>query len=187
MLRMGDELGHTQGGNNNAYCQDNDISWLDWSSAPYADLVAQLLALRAAHPVFRQRAFFQGHPVGPEGAKDLAWFTPAGVEMVDADWSAPTAHTLGMFLHGDGIRTRGARGERIVDSSFLVLLHAGADDTAFCLPGPPWGERYVVELDTGENAGRAGSSVDAGADLALTGRSVVVLRVDGGPAAQTAV
>src|SRR3954447_3438019 len=121
MLRMGDELAHTQRGNNNAYCQDNDVSWIDWSGVDgfpraerneYVDLVARLLALRRDHPVFRQRAFFQGRAVHPDGVKDIAWFTPRGEEMSDNDWSSSSARTLGMFLSGEGIRTRGPRGER---------------------------------------------------------------------------
>ena len=176
MLRMGDELAHTQLGNNNAYCQDNEISWIDWSSAPYVDLVRRLLDLRRAHPVFRQRAFFLGRAIGHDGVKDLAWFTPEGVEMSDADWASPTARTVGMYLSGRGIRTRGPRGEPIVDDSFLVILHAGADDTIFRLPGPPWAESYVGELDTAAPEEKL-RDVIAGEDLALVARSAVLLRV----------
>jgi isoamylase len=177
MLRMGDELAHTQGGNNNAYCQDNEVSWLDWSAAPFVDLVRRLVDLRRAHPVFRQRAFFLGRPVGHDGVKDLTWFTPEGREMDDANWTSPTARTLGMYLSGQGIRTRGPRGERIVDESFLLVLHAGADDARFRLPGPPWAEAYVAELDTAAPDNHQVHDLKAGDELALVSRSAVLLRV----------
>jgi isoamylase len=176
MLRMGDELAHTQRGNNNAYCQDNEISWLDWSAAPYEQLVTRLLSLRREHPVFRQRAFFQGRALGADGTKDLAWFTPAGVEMDDADWSAPSARTLGMYLNGQGIRTRGPRGERITDDSFLLLLHAGDAAEQFKLPGPPWAASYQVELDTADADIDGVRELKAGDELTLEARSLVLLR-----------
>ena len=174
MLGMGDELGHTQGGNNNAYCQDNEVSWLDWSSEPHVELLRRLIELRRSHPVFRQRAFFLGRAIGHNGVKDLTWFTPEGSEMDDADWSAPTARTLGMYLSGEGIRTRGPRGERIVDESFLLVLHAGSEDATFRLPGPPWAEAYAVVLDTSDDVSR---DLKAGEELPLTAHSAVLLRV----------
>jgi glycogen operon protein len=177
MLRMGDELAHTQLGNNNAYCQDNHVSWLDWegTEAAFVDVVARLVRLRRQHPVFHQRAFFEGHRLD-DGVKDLAWFTPAGVEMNDDDWSSPTARTLGMYLSGRGIRTRGPRGERIVDDSFLLLLHAGAQDQIFVLPGAPWGDRYVVEIDTSHPDVATRERVPAGLELPMAARSAVLLR-----------
>jgi len=181
MLRMGDELAHTQRGNNNAYCQDNELSWLDWDNAKgsaqsaYVDVVGQLVRLRRRHPVFRQRAFFEGHRLD-DGVKDLAWFTPNGAEMGDDDWASPSARTIGMYLSGRGIRTRGPRGERIVDDSFLLLLHAGGEDQVFVLPGPPWGDRYVIEIDTARGAIGTEESVPAGLDLPMTARSAVLLR-----------
>jgi glycogen operon protein len=176
MLRMGDELAHTQQGNNNAYCQDNELSWIDWSAkTDLVDTVAQLVRLRLSHPVFRQRAFFEGHRLD-DGVKDLAWFTPDGAEMTDADWAAADVRTIGMYLSGRGIRTRDARGGRIVDASFLVVLHAGGDDRTFVLPGPPWAETYTRELDTA-GAQAAGDRIAAGVELPLTARSAVVLKV----------
>jgi glycogen operon protein len=180
MLRMGDEVGQTQQGNNNAYCQDNELSWMTWSPdsplGEHVELVSRLVRLRRTHPVFRQRAFFQGRPVSGNGVKDLAWFTPEGVEMSDADWFAPTARTLGMYLSGEGIRTRGPRGERIRDESFLLLLHAGADDVTFRLPGSPWAESYQVLLDTAV-PDKAARTRKAGDDLSIPPRSLVLLQV----------
>src|SRR3954467_2069065 len=176
MLRMGDELAHTQRGNNNAYCQDNEISWLDWTSDPFSDLVARLISLRRTHPVFRQRAFFQGSELAADGTKDIAWFTPSGVEMNDADWSSSSAQTLGMYLNGRGIRTRGPRGERITDDSFLLLLHSGDEPCKFQLPGQPWASGYVVELDTAGPPTVEGIALHAPAPVELTARSLVLLR-----------
>jgi glycogen operon protein len=175
MLRMGDELAHTQGGNNNAYCQDNEISWLDWTGGDrqFVEAVARLLEIRNQHPVFRQRAFFEGHRLD-DGVADLAWFTPAGEEMNDEDWHSPSARTLGMYLSGRGIRSRGPRGERIVDDSFLLVLHAGAEDCVYRLPGPPWASGYVVEFDTA--ADESGVALDAGSEIKRAGRSALVLR-----------
>jgi glycogen operon protein len=184
MVTAGDEMGRTQGGSNNAYCQDNEISWVDWSLVDQeVDLLAfaqSILAFRAQHPVLRQRAFFLGRPVDDGGLKDLAWFTPSGSEMTDADWWSSSCQSVGMYLAGDAIRTRGPRGERIVDDSFLLVLHANAADLSFCLPGSPWATSYDLVLDTadGEPAKLTGSKSThrAGETLTIPGRSVVLLR-----------
>jgi glycogen operon protein len=182
MLCAGDELWRTQHGNNNAYCQDNEISWLDWQlDADRADLLEftrALIRLRRAHPVLRQRCFFDGLPLQDGGPKDLAWFRPDGEELEPGDWHDPAARTLGVFFAGEAIRARGPHGERIVDDSFLLLVHAGAEPLAFSLPGEPWATAYVIVVDTG---GRVGSSHDAGASLKVTARSLVLLRADQTP------
>ncbi|MFJ9405711.1 glycogen debranching protein GlgX [Streptomyces sp. NPDC101393] len=153
MLVAGDEMGRTQHGNNNAYCQDNHTSWLDWSLLddprwrPLADLTTRLIALRRAHPVLRRRAFFSGRPQEQGGLRDLAWFTAGGTEMTEADWYAPGA-TLGMYLSGNDISQRDAQGVRIVDDSFLAVLHADAGPRPVTLPGPPWAREYELLIDT---------------------------------------
>ncbi|MBI3687107.1 MAG: glycogen debranching protein GlgX [Actinobacteria bacterium] len=185
MLLAGDELRRTQGGNNNAYCQDNDISHLDWSRPADAvelhGFVRRLIALRRASPVFRQRVFFEGRPVpGGDGGKDLAWFRHDGGEMTDDDWFDPTLQTIGMYLDGRGIRHRGPRGERVVDDTYLLVLHAGGGDRTFVLPGEPLGASYEVVVDTcyedGVPPGQL-PSYPGGLELPLTARSVVLLRV----------
>jgi isoamylase len=188
MLVAGDEMGRTQHGNNNAYCQDNETSWLDWSLLddprwrPLADLATRLIALRRAHPVLRRRAFFSGRPQGHGGLRDLAWFTAGGTEMTEADWYAPGA-TLGMYLSGNDISQRDAQGVRVVDDSFLVLLHAGAAPRPVTLPGPPWARDYELLVDTsreGEDAPPDAEPVArhaAGAALTVPGRSVLLFRV----------
>jgi glycogen operon protein len=183
MLTAGDEMGRTQQGNNNAYCLDDETSWVDWSllskEPGLLALTQVLIALRHAHPVLRRRAFFVGQTVNPEaGVKDVGWFTPLGDEMTDADWGDGGLRTLGMFLDGDQIPSRGPRGERISDASFLLLLHAGDEAIDFIVPGPPWATSYDVVVDTAADADDplATQSIPAGERLALAPRSGVVLR-----------
>ncbi|HEX3906515.1 MAG TPA: glycogen debranching protein GlgX [Mycobacteriales bacterium] len=178
MLRAGDELGQTQGGNNNAYCQDNETSWLNWdpasTSPSYVDLVKQLVGLRRRHPVFRRRSFFRGQPVTPDGVKDAAWFGPSGAEMTEHEFRAAGTHTIAMYLSGLGISEPGPQGEPIEDESFLLVLHAGTARCSFTLPSRPWASSYLVELRT-DAAGPA--TIVAGEVLDLAPRSVAVLRV----------
>ncbi|OKI98293.1 glycogen debranching protein [Streptomyces sp. CB02058] len=186
MLVAGDEMGRTQGGNNNAYCQDNEVSWLDWSLLEdpgwreLTELTARVLALRHRHPVLRRRAFFAGTPQAPDGLRDLAWFTSQGAEMTEGDWYAPAA-TLGLYLSGRDIPGRDARGGQITDDSFLAVLHADHRPCDFRLPGPPWAQSYELVLDTSrEDQSEAPGSVhQGGATLAVPGRSVLLLRVTG--------
>ncbi|MCZ1007401.1 glycogen debranching protein GlgX [Streptomyces lydicus] len=183
MLVAGDEMGRTQHGNNNAYCQDNATSWLDWSLLddpewrPLAGLAARLIALRRAHPVLRRRAFFSGRPHRQGGLRDLAWFTADGTEMTEQDWYTPGA-TLGMYLSGNDISPRDARGIRIVDDSFLAVLHAADRPCPFTLPGPPWARAYELLVDTAreDQPGAALPPYPAGGSLTLAGRSVVLFR-----------
>ena len=184
MLTMGDEVRRTQSGNNNAYCQDGPLSWQPWDLEQDAvDLRAftsELVRLRREHPVFRQASFFLGR-AGDDGVKDVAWFTPRGVELTDADWFDAGQCTLGMYLDGHGIRVRSPRGERIVDDSFLLVLHTGAPEVRFRLPGAPYARSYDVVLDTcAERPGTdpARRALPAGTDLAVPGRSAVLLRAN---------
>ncbi len=184
MLTMGDEVRRTQLGNNNAYCQDSPVSWQPWDLPQEArDLhafTAALVRLRRTHPVFRQASFFLGRP-GVDGVKDVAWFDVTGRELTDAEWFSPDRATLGMYLDGRGIRVRGARGERVVDDSFLLLLHTGADDVAGQLPGAPYATSYEVVLDTRDerpDTARERPALPAGSELQLLARSAVLLRAD---------
>jgi glycogen operon protein len=193
MLVAGDEMWRTQHGNNNAYVQDNEVSWLDWTPTEIGQdmlaLVRRLLALRRTHPVLRQRAFFDGHPVeGGDGCKDLAWFHPAGREMSPQDWFDTGLRSIGMYLDGRGLRHRDARGETIVDDSYLLLLHSGDLDGTFTLPDEPWAAGYERVVDTAETGGfpiakfgggvpGAVPLVPGGSDLAVRARSVLLLRV----------
>ncbi|MFI6157632.1 glycogen debranching protein GlgX [Kitasatospora sp. NPDC051170] len=169
MITAGDELGRTQRGNNNAYCQDNETSWLDWSLLDHpdwrelADLTARLVHLRRAHPVLRRRAFFSGRAAGPDGRPDLAWFTPQGKEMTEADWFTPTA-CLGMLLAGT----------EPADDSFLLLLNAGHEPALFTLPEEPWAapdSPYTTLVDTAGTTERHPRTA-----VPLGGRALLLLR-----------
>jgi len=184
MLLAGDELSRTQRGNNNAYCQDSEISWVDWEVDEHAESLLEftraVIALRTSHPVFRRRKFFQGQAIHGSGVKDIGWFTPDGAEMDHVLWAAPDVQTLGVFLNGEEIPDRGPRGERIVDDSFLLLLNGGPEPAMFTLPGRPWGKEYELVLDTGLAfvlpAGADAPTYLAGEELSMTSRSVAVLR-----------
>ncbi|SCE60962.1 glycogen operon protein, partial [Streptomyces sp. OspMP-M43] len=184
MLVAGDEMGRTQGGNNNAYCQDNETGWLDWSLLEepawrqLTELTARVLTLRRTHPVLRRRAFFSGRAQAPDGLRDLAWFARDGREMTEGDWYAPAA-TLGLYLSGRDIPGRDARGEPVTDDSFLAVLHAGAEPVAFELPGPPWADAYELVLDTSreDQAQAPGTVIEGGTEVAVPARSVLLLRV----------
>ena len=143
MISHGDELGRTQGGNNNVYCQDNEISWVDWDDARdnevLTEFTARLAALRAAHPVFRRQRFFQGRPIRGSDIGDIAWLRPDGLQMDDADWNGGHAQSLAIFLNGAGIPDRDEVGERVVDDSFLLLVNAHHQQATFTLPDRPTG------------------------------------------------
>jgi isoamylase len=177
MLGHGDEIGRTQRGNNNAYCQDNEISWVDWENADRAllEFTKSVIALRRSHPVFRQRSFFTGTATQISGVKDLAWFGADGTEMTPSGWFDTRTRTVGMYLSGDEIRQVGPFGDRVVDESFLLVLHAGLQSTPFALPGTPWAAWYEVVLDTtGENEG---AILAGGSELHAPALSLTVLRV----------
>ncbi|SDM20037.1 glycogen debranching protein GlgX [Streptomyces wuyuanensis] len=187
MLVAGDEMGRTQGGNNNAYCQDNEIGWLDWSLPDRPGprgllaLTSRLLALRGAHPVLRRRAFFSGRPQTADGLRDLAWFTTRGTEMTEQDWYAPSS-TLALFLSGRDIPGRDARGAQVTDDSFLTILHAAGRPTSFQLPGPPWAEEYELVVDTSleDQSAAPGTVYRGGERVTVPERSVLLLRVRDG-------
>ncbi len=178
MIVAGDERGRTQGGNNNAYAQDNPTSWLDWTPRPewepLRQLTRTLLRLRAEHPVLRQRHFFSGQPLSDNGAKDLTWLHPSGREMTHADWHAADAVTLGTLLNGGRLRGRGPRGEPLQDASYAIWLHGGADDIEVRLP-PEIGSWRQVAATGPVEPGESEQS------LRLPGRCVAVLEVDWAP------
>ena len=178
MLSTGDEIGRTQRGNNNAYCQDNEISWMRWDEErrqSLCRLVRRLVALRRPPGVPAEGVLPRpaGRRRGGEGPRLVR---PDGVELSDPEWFDPQQHTIGMYLDGGGIRTRGPRGERVVDDSFLLIVHAGSDDRDMTLPGPPWASAYDVVLDTCEEDTSGGQAYPAGAALPLMARSAVLLR-----------
>ncbi|HEX9943513.1 MAG TPA: glycogen debranching protein GlgX [Thermoanaerobaculia bacterium] len=181
MLLGGDEMGRTQRGNNNAYCQDNETSWFDWEQAD-ADLLeftSRLIAFRREHPVFRRRRWFLGARIHGAGVRDIGWFRPDGELMTDEDWQKGFARSLGVFLNGQAIPSLDQRGERVVDDTFYVLFNAHHEPLAFRLPPrPEWGERWVKALDTTEAVpdARKKEVSTAGGEVTVGGRAVVVLK-----------
>ncbi len=154
MLSHGDELGRSQSGNNNAYCQDSELSWIDWTAARehevLTEFTGQLAALRRAHPVFRRQRFFQGRPIRGSSVDDIAWLRPDGQHMTDQDWAADRAPTIAIFLNGRGIPDRNEIGERIVDDSFLLLVNAHHEPVTFTLPPESYGRGWEVVIDTAD-------------------------------------
>ena len=177
MLLAGDEMGRTQAGNNNAYCQDTPLSWLDWGLAASAQDLLQftetLAGLRRDHPVFRRRRFFRGHGPGDEQG-DLIWLTPAGEEMTDADWGASYAKSLAVFLNGDAISEPDPRGGKITDAKFLLLFNAHSNSLTFTLPEASYAAGWEVVIDTA--LGVLGAIHPPKKEIEVGDRAVVVLR-----------
>jgi isoamylase len=196
MLLAGDELGRTQGGNNNAYCQDNATSWLRWPTEQAVatgfetdrpgtgpslhSFLRMLIRLRAEHPVFRRRRFFTGEAgrSRPDHLGDIRWLTPAADEMTDSDWTAGFAKSLTVFLNGDAISEPDQRGQQITDESFLLMFNAAERDLDFTIPPPEFGEQWLSVFDTADPLPLLGDgvSVKPGDTLTLTSRSARLLR-----------
>ncbi|GAA2082792.1 glycogen debranching protein GlgX [Streptomyces albiaxialis] len=194
MLSHGDEFGRTQKGNNNAYCQDSELSWVHWpeqgpssgasgssgSADPFCDFVRTMVWLRRDHPVFRRRRFFHGRPM--EGThdelSDIAWFTHEGEEMAQRDWQAAQARSLTVFLNGNAISEPGPQGERITDDSFLLLVNAHREALDFVIP-VNHGREWEVIVDTAQEepyTAGSGHKVQAGETVTVTDRGMVVLQ-----------
>jgi len=139
MLCAGDEYGRTQAGNNNAYCQDNSLSWLNWQrdalSTQFEDFTKKLIRFRREHPIFRRKNFFQGRKIRGAGIKDIMWFNPGGTEMNDFEWGSHFARCLGMLLSGDAPQSRDHRVKPVGDGTFLLLCNAHHEPMTFVLPG----------------------------------------------------
>lgn len=181
MISHGDELGRTQHGNNNGYCQDNELSWMDWTLVDtHADLVsftAALTTLRTKHPVFRRRRFFDGRPIrGGDEVRDIAWLTPAGHEMTQQDWDSEFGKCIMVFLNGEALPEPDARGQRIVDDSFLLCFNAGESAVDFLTPAAEYARDWTAVIDTAEPTGATERAVQAGQRLAVAGRSLIILR-----------
>jgi glycogen operon protein len=182
MICGGDEIGRTQRGNNNAYCQDSEISWYDWKlSKPGRELLEfaqRLMRLRREHPVFRRRQFFQGRRIRGSEVKDIAWFRPDGQEMTDEDWDAGYARSIGMRLAGDAMDEKDEKGRPISDDSMLVLLNAHHEPLSFTLPAHKRGVRWELLLDTASpHDGKRVTVFKGGESYDLESRSLSVLRL----------
>ena len=184
MLVAGDEMGRTQGGNNNAYCQDNEVSWVNWELAPDAvallGFTRRIIALRNAHPLFRRRTFFHGRALREPEVKDILWLAPTGKEMTDEEWNQSFARCLGVFLSGPSLAERDERGQPIEDDDLLLLLNAHHETIEFRIPREPTG-RWRTLVDThGADGASPHEAIDAGATYPLEGRSLALLRHERG-------
>ncbi len=176
MLLAGDEISRTQKGNNNAYCQDNEISWINWDKADKSLLAftQKLINLRLSHPVFCRRRWFQGQPIKGSKVEDIAWFSPDGVEMSDEHWNVGYAKSLGIYLNGLGIHWTDPKGQRITDDSFYVIFNAHHEPLEFTLPASKYGKQWTKIIDTSVEDVGDKESYNAGETFNVEGRSVVL-------------
>jgi isoamylase len=179
MITAGDEMGKTQGGNNNAYCQDNEISWLDWDlderRRALLGFTRRLIRLRLNQPVLQRRRFFRGGQLWDSSLKDLAWFRPDGTEMNETDWNQPFARSVAFLLGGDTISTPDEQGNRIVGDTLLVLLNAHHEPVTYRLPEVEWGQAWEILVDTAGASDAKRDLLEARAQVRVEARSLVVL------------
>ncbi|HYH78802.1 MAG TPA: glycogen debranching protein GlgX, partial [Longimicrobium sp.] len=180
MICGGDEMGRTQYGNNNAYCQDNEIGWVGWRMTDerrcMLEFTRKVARIRREHPTFRRRRFFRGREIRGSEVKDLAWLRPDGAEMTDLEWNAGFVRCFGMALGGGAMEEWDDRGNRIVDADFLLLFNADGGGMDFTIPAFGRSQRWVVLLDTNEPELEEGArTVAPGEFVTLEGRSMVVL------------
>jgi isoamylase len=179
MILAGDELGRSQRGNNNAYCQDNPISWIDWRSADAAliEFTRRLIEIRREHPIFRRRGWFNGSPAKAGRLKDLEWFRPDGAEMVASDWGVGYAKTLGAFINGNAMTEHDRTGARIMDDSFFLMFNSYNQPMEFKLPAKKWGRKWTIVLDTADPATLSDSRSHLFEErVHVAGHAMVVLR-----------
>ena len=181
MIAHGDEIGRTQRGNNNVYCQDSELSWMDWSlcqtNGDLLEFTRKVVKFRKSHPVFRRRRFFEGTPIRTAAAaRDIAWLTPAGKEMDPEDWETGLGQCVAVFLNGQAIPAPNERGERVVDDSFLLCFNSHDETQDFVAPQGDYAQQWTADLDTADPTGSTDFVVSAGEKISLQPRSVLVLR-----------
>jgi isoamylase len=178
MLLAGDEWGNSQNGNNNAYCQDNEITWLDWKKAD-RDLLKftrQLIHFKKAHPVFCRRHWFQGQPIHGQATSDITWFLPDGNEMNEEHWKTSHAKSLAIYLNGGGLHYKGAKGEEVTDDSFYIIFNGDFEAVDYRFPPEKYGHQWISILDT--NASEMAteeSNYKPGDIIKVNGQSIVLL------------
>jgi len=190
MLLGGDEMGRSQGGNNNAYCQDNEVSWFDWESLDQdlLEFTRTLIGFYRKHPVFQRRGWFQGravHAHSDGSLHDIGWFTAKGVEMRDTDWASASANVVGIFLNGGGIATPNDYGERVSDESFYLMFNAHHAHTRFRFPDERWGSTWSLVMDTGRGFASRHSTIRAArAQFDLPERTLAVWQCEAPPSSR---
>lgn len=181
MMVSGDERGRTQKGNNNVYCQDNELAWLDWTiEGPDTELLnftRQLIYFRRKHPVFRRRKWFQGRAIHGSQVRDLGWFNPDGEEVTEEQWLEGLSKEISVFLNGEEMPARGKQGERLMDDSFLLLFNANHEPVEFMVPmglrDRPW---FVVINTTKSQFVTNGATFKGHTSISVEGRSLMVLQ-----------
>jgi isoamylase len=179
MLLAGDEFGRSQHGNNNAYCQDNEISWLDWTTGPaeqeFAAFVRRLIALRRQHPVIRWPRFLHGHHRSPEGIKDITWLSPTGTEMTSEQWQEGQRRCVGLMLNGEAETPVDLEAASIACPLLILLINGGDDAEDFILPTMPRGIGWSRLIDTARDGEPNDDLIGFGSAARLDGRSVMLL------------
>ncbi|MBS1687615.1 MAG: glycogen debranching protein GlgX [Bacteroidetes bacterium] len=177
MLVAGDEIGRSQQGNNNAYCQDNEISWINWEKADHEllEFTKMLIHFCKSHPVFCRRGWFQGQKIRASNTEDIAWFKPGGDKMTEDDWTNGFAKSLAVYLNGKGIHSLGPKGEKIVDDSFYLIFNAYEGNIKYKLPDAKYGKNWKKIIDTDNMAGNEAQSFEATNEIDVKSRSIVVL------------
>ncbi|MEM6931920.1 MAG: glycogen debranching enzyme, partial [Myxococcota bacterium] len=177
MMLAGDELGRTQRGNNNAYAQDNEVSWVDWASVdePFLAYTRRLVALRNAHPTFRRRHFFHGRTIHGDDCRDIHWISASGRDMTEREWRDAMGLTVGLYLNGNAIQYRDERGREVVDDHFLVVLHAGDETVDYVLPSAELAPTWQVALSSFPDLDEDTRTYRPADTLRIPPRTVVVL------------
>jgi isoamylase len=177
MLQSGDELGRTQQGNNNAFCQDNELTWLNWKGVDQEllEFTKALISLRKEHPVFHRRKWFQGQKVRGSNAEDIAWLLPSGEQLSDQDWNTGYAKAIAIFFNGGGLHWPGDQGEKIKDNSFLIIFNAHHEDLEYTIPGEKYGKSWTRLLDTNTAKVKRSTALKPGDRLKAAERYVIVL------------
>lgn len=178
MLMSGDEMGRTQKGNNNSYCQDNEISWQNWESIDkdLFEFTKKLINYRTIHPVFKRRRWFEGRPIHDSKLHDIEWFTMDGKSMVSEDWGKGFIKSIGIFLNGKTIPNPNPRAEPVTDDDFYIIFNASEKDLNFRLPSNQWCEQWIKELDTSIGWLEKEQVLKAEETLQIQAHSLVVLR-----------
>jgi glycogen operon protein len=181
MLVSGDELGKSYNGNNNPYCQDNELTWLNWDlkthNSQLFNFARELIFFRRQHPTFRRRRWFQGREIHGSGVKDISWFNPDGGEMTETQWNDGFAKAISIFLNGEEIMTPGPRGERVIDESFILFFNAHYEPIEFILPIELQEFRWQTIIDTNEPLFIKNGRVYIGnKPLSVRGRSLIMLQ-----------
>ncbi|HWF69466.1 MAG TPA: glycogen debranching protein GlgX [Mycobacterium sp.] len=181
MIAHGDEMGRTQHGNNNVYCQDSELSWMDWSlvdkNSDQLAFTRKVTAMRKDHPVFRRRRFFEGRPIrSADQVREIAWLAPAGDEMTSEDWERDFGKCISVFLNGEALPEPDARGERVVDDSFLLCFNAHDHAVDFVIPNDDYAKEWTAELDTTDSTGEVKLVVHDGDQVSLPARALLAFR-----------